>query len=104
MKNLSQALTEAGLDSQGNPSAKGRSISGRGYCGLAPAHSSVYACRGKIVFAPRFFGVTLSPAWASGRSDLKQGPAHMPQTPEPFWKQANILIADDEPDMREIFA
>lgn len=28
----------------------------------------------------------------------------MPQTAEPFWKNANILIADDEPDMRDIFA
>ena len=28
----------------------------------------------------------------------------MPQTTESFWKNANILIADDEPDMREIFS
>ena len=28
----------------------------------------------------------------------------MPQPPEFSWKQASILIADDEPDMREIFA
>jgi two-component system response regulator Irr len=28
----------------------------------------------------------------------------MPQATEEFWKSANILIADDEPDMREIFA
>lgn len=28
----------------------------------------------------------------------------MPQSPEFSWQQASILIADDEPDMREIFA
>ena len=28
----------------------------------------------------------------------------MPQVAETFWKHANVLIADDEPDMREIFS
>jgi len=28
----------------------------------------------------------------------------MPQAAEAFWKNANILITDDEPDMREIFS
>lgn len=28
----------------------------------------------------------------------------MPQATESFWKNANILVADDEPDMREIFS
>src|SRR6184192_2279282 len=43
-------------------------------------------------------------AWDSVRPDLKARATHMPQAFESFWKNSNILVADDEPDMREIFS
>ena len=52
----------------------------------------------------RFVCVTLRPAWVPGRSDLKQAFTLMPQSQTFSWNNARILIADDEPDMREIFA
>jgi CheY-like chemotaxis protein len=69
-----------------------------------PAHSSLLYSAGQKDSSRDFICVTLRFAWVTGRYDLKKVPTFM-QSSQPFsWKNARILIADDEPDMREIFA
>lgn len=66
--------------------------------------SSLSNSAGQKYSSRGFICVTLPFAWVTGRYDLKEVPTFMPSS-EPFsWKNARILIADDEPDMREIFA
>src|SRR5258708_12162471 len=77
---------------------------GKGGTTNLPTDSSLLRHQPQNDFLRSFRCVTLALAWVPGRSDLKQVSTLMPQPLQFSWQNSRILIADDEPDMREIFA